>query len=485
MIINGERISGGVDGPEAMLGTLVRVILEKVRQMRDRYIEQFPGDPIQKKSAIFSDLDESQALSCARDVLLASNRTESGGDTYFAIESMLINKRFAVLTPLASEEEPLEIIVDIVESKRNSFHHRSRDELHVQPAPRTDTSKRADDFTDSSGLSYSVSTTDDNMFDRVTLSQFQDQFGDSNDLSMPSDIDGATAIKSTISTSKFVKRRTKDSIKFHSHPSGSASDSSNFSESNHLEESFIPDTSHEETSESADDPFLIRSTSFDSSDSPFLEKSSMNFPTDEKVTGDAECSGRCRDTFSEGFPPTLIPSQYPNPDDVTIDLSEVTLDSALVFREKQISGPSFPSVIRLVSPNPSKSRSEKGLLSHLLNRNEGHDQHHESDKPTYSKKQNALSGIRKALKSRILSTKEIEDPIVDSVSSAAQSMCIRIQMIAKSKYRLCNLDPQNELEDNWAIIHGSFHQVFFLKSHSNGRPSMSDRLVTVKVVSAR
>lgn len=64
-------------------------------------------------------------------------------------------------------------------------------------------------------------------------------------------------------------------------------------------------------------------------------------------------------------------------------------------------------------------------------------------------------------------------------------MCIRIQVIAKSKYRLCNLDPQNDVADNWAIVYGSFRQVFFLKSNSNGRPSMSDRLVTIKVASTK
>lgn len=69
----------------------------------------------------------------------------------------------------------------------------------------------------------------------------------------------------------------------------------------------------------------------------------------------------------------------------------------------------------------------------------------------------------------------------DDEESAAQSMCIRIQVIAKSKYRLCNLDPQNDHDDNYAIVNGEFHQVFFLKSNSNGRPSVSDRLITIDI----
>lgn len=474
MIINGITISGGIEGPEVMLGTLVRVILDKIRQMRDRYAEQYPVDSMQRRSTLFTDLDESQVLSCARDVLLSCNRTESGGDTYLAIESLLINKSFAVLTPLASEEEPLEIIVDIVESERKLS---DRAPLLVNQNKHQTNSKRADDSTDSSGISYSVST-NDNVLDDAVVSQFQAQFGDSNDLSVPSDIDGATAIKSTTSQSKLVKRRVKESSKFQ-YQSGSVSDSSNYSDSNH-QESFIPDTSHEETSESADDAFLIRSMSFDSSDSPPMEKSSLTFPSElVDITENAQFSQRFdQDSFLD------IPSAQS--DEVTIDLSEVTLDSALMCREKQnFRARSLSKVIGIVSPNLPKLKSEKRLLSHFLPRNEGRFQiDEEAEKKHSIKKPNALSGIREALRSRLSSNREPEDSTFD-LNPAAQSMCIRIQMIAKSRYRLCNLDPQNESEDNWAIIHGGFRQVFFLKSNSNGRPSMSDRLVTVKVVSPR
>lgn len=125
MIINGQKISGGEHGPETMLGELVRIILVNIQEMRNRYITSLPLnstkdiDILKKKNNLFADLDESQALSCSRDVLLSCNRTESGGDTYFAIESLLVNKEYAVLTPFASQEDPVEIIVDIVERKPN------------------------------------------------------------------------------------------------------------------------------------------------------------------------------------------------------------------------------------------------------------------------------------------------------------------------------------------------------------------------------
>ncbi len=53
--------------------------------------------------------------------------------------------------------------------------------------------------------------------------------------------------------------------------------------------------------------------------------------------------------------------------------------------------------------------------------------------------------------------------------------------MAKSQYRLCNLDPQNESEDTWAIISGYFQQYFFMKSNCCGKAAVSDRLVAMVV----
>jgi hypothetical protein len=511
MIINGERISGGINGPEAMLGTLVRVILDQVQRMRERYLEIVPASYPKRKLTTFSDLDESQALSCARDILLSCNRTESGGDTYLAIESLLVKKDFAVLTPLGSEEEPLEIIVDIVESKHRVLPHRENsphDDINQQDFDHVyssemqthsilSLSKRiTDDYTDSSGLTFSVSTHEDDpqhvpRADPTRQSQYRESehlgisYLESGDLSMPSDIEGATAIKSSSIHSKSTKRRTKDMPKLKFQGSGSVSDSSNYSDhSANIEDSFIPDTSHEETSESAEDFDRLMSNSYDSSDSPPLGKSCGRLSPLTRMIEDEDLVKR----FHENSPQPSLPTSlvvhsphYGNSDDVTLDLSEVTLDSAL---KSNGVGP-FSKAIKFVSSTPSKSRSDKGLLSQILKRNEGRSKVVEEGetKSRSVKKQTTLGGIRQALRHKSSSKSEIE--VIQDTNPAAQSMCIRIQMIAKSKYRLCNLDPQNELEDNWAVVHGGFHQVFFLKSHSNGRPSMSDRLVTIQVVSAK
>ena len=64
---------------------------------------------------------ESHALACAKEVLVLCNRTQSGGDTYFCIQSFLakcgidakVQDHACVLTPLETESEPLEIFVHV------------------------------------------------------------------------------------------------------------------------------------------------------------------------------------------------------------------------------------------------------------------------------------------------------------------------------------------------------------------------------------
>lgn len=66
-------------------------------------------------------LSEAHALACAKEVLTMCNRTQSGGDTYFCVESLLAKcgldsvaaDRLCVLTPFDTESEPLEISLSV------------------------------------------------------------------------------------------------------------------------------------------------------------------------------------------------------------------------------------------------------------------------------------------------------------------------------------------------------------------------------------
>jgi hypothetical protein len=66
------------------------------------------------------DLGEGEVVAVARDVLSSCCRTESGGDTYYCVETLLFpnstSKDLAVVVPGASDSSPISVHVDIIES---------------------------------------------------------------------------------------------------------------------------------------------------------------------------------------------------------------------------------------------------------------------------------------------------------------------------------------------------------------------------------
>ena len=65
----------------------------------------------------------SQAFSYARDVLLAGNRTRSGGDSYYAVSTLLQNSDLVVVVPKAAEADPVSI--HVVEDPSNGKPEKS------------------------------------------------------------------------------------------------------------------------------------------------------------------------------------------------------------------------------------------------------------------------------------------------------------------------------------------------------------------------
>jgi hypothetical protein len=64
------------------------------------------------------ELAESHVLMCARDILAQITRTESGGDAYLCTKTMLCDavsiRDHVILIPFSSEEEPIQIMFDII-----------------------------------------------------------------------------------------------------------------------------------------------------------------------------------------------------------------------------------------------------------------------------------------------------------------------------------------------------------------------------------
>jgi hypothetical protein len=67
--------------------------------------------PVEEVAPRWSDFSEAQALTYARDILLAGNRTRSGGDSYFCINTLLQNPDLAVVVPSSGEVDPVSFAV--------------------------------------------------------------------------------------------------------------------------------------------------------------------------------------------------------------------------------------------------------------------------------------------------------------------------------------------------------------------------------------
>lgn len=160
VLINDEHIIGETHGTEAMVGALMRHIMDcvdTIRSLDEDPVTSFldrdlvsspvwsnvsphfeitppstPRDTSQPEGPVSPGkytchqhpprrhsrflITEAQALACARDIFILCNRTQSGGDTFFTVNSLLSEQShdLCIVTPLAADAEPLSVKVDIV-----------------------------------------------------------------------------------------------------------------------------------------------------------------------------------------------------------------------------------------------------------------------------------------------------------------------------------------------------------------------------------
>jgi hypothetical protein len=538
--INGDIINGGVEGPEAMIGSLVRHILLQVQKMRENWVsyrqqididdnidtsrmsnrseQEVSFERARMLASTYADLDEGQALSIARDVLLSCNRTESGGDTYYCVQALLCNSNFAVLTPHGCAVDPIDIVVDVVESfrkktrrprshgddsstthstpskeQRHPYHHHH----HLSGITEVVTPRDSDNVDDENCGGLRDSTTvesDSSSSDQVNgdtkpvlhshypesllnaaAAQVKqrgrhvgdiDDYYDPAELVLQSDIPGAAALPSNMLLLKEVSKRKKQ----------------------------LSQPGYIERSDSENSIDFSEDSASNNSEKDYNEKSRAQLEMRSVESG-------TRNQNAYVTPPNRpTPVFQINCDDATIAMSELTMESA---HSKSRRKNSMPSMLRKNLgmgdddlPSPATQKKRHSFFSWSSNKD---------PEPTpltpSGGSQNSNSIISPPPKARLSwriskkndddtnSVTDVRHPSIiaedeeeeEEEETAAQSMCIRIQVIVKSRYRLCNLDPQDEHEDTWANITGQFHQNFFLKSNSNGRPAVSDRFVTVKV----
>ena len=97
-------------GPERIVGRLTQLILSSScdTTLQDNSNN---NNMEQSSSHVQSVISEAQAIRYARDILLASNRTRSGGDSYYCAENLCLNRNMIVICPSSSEATPLSITV--------------------------------------------------------------------------------------------------------------------------------------------------------------------------------------------------------------------------------------------------------------------------------------------------------------------------------------------------------------------------------------
>jgi hypothetical protein len=130
IIINGNEVTGE-HGAEAMVGALVRCIsknVDSIKSLDSNSSKNLKASTYNGSNPFHShfSVNEAHIVECARDLLVLCNRTQSGGDTYFCVDSLLMSpnaKEFCILAPFSPEADPLEFFVDVVELQNVQFQN--------------------------------------------------------------------------------------------------------------------------------------------------------------------------------------------------------------------------------------------------------------------------------------------------------------------------------------------------------------------------
>eukprot|EP00804_Cyclotella_cryptica_P005526 CCRYP_003035-RB/>CCRYP_003035-RB protein AED:0.08 eAED:0.08 QI:977/1/1/1/0/0.33/3/22/479 len=110
--INGKVFVGDAyRGPDRILGNLTRQILHEGETGYRCSNGRSSSDLYATPSLSANRITEAQAVSYARDILLACDRTRSGGDSYYCAEHLCLNRELVAICPTSVEASPLSITV--------------------------------------------------------------------------------------------------------------------------------------------------------------------------------------------------------------------------------------------------------------------------------------------------------------------------------------------------------------------------------------
>jgi len=121
--INGKVFNGDLlHGPEKIVGCLTRLILDFDRFSTKKEAKEVGASSNHSNRYC---IKESEAVYYARDLLLSSNRTKSGGHSYYCISTLFSNPDLVVLVPSSSEAEPLKLTLRHIAPTKESANEES------------------------------------------------------------------------------------------------------------------------------------------------------------------------------------------------------------------------------------------------------------------------------------------------------------------------------------------------------------------------
>lgn len=503
------------------------------------------------------DLNEGQILACAKEILFSCNRTQSGGDTYDSVNSMICHDTYAVLTPFDTEAEPMEIRIDVIQ-RENTLGVVHNAWIDKTTAPGSADAK----VRSIGGHSSSIGVLSDN--------EMPPKSKNSNILSP------FKRMGSTRKVKKKDKRTSDPGIATPYYGTATPPTPVNRRHNDHLHEG-TPDEARKnhvrsETNSTASSvptprqPYFIHDYDEATSDEELQHsKKTSEWHNPASTTHDFSQPlgvGDEEKQKSTNLPPPTLTNLYRDrwgnsvssfPDESSLGSSTA---GATSVSSSDNSGAIRTRVKAMFVKSKSRSamRSDKGfhlfgdpkkrvegsemseedcnrqpqsnttsasassgsniiplLPLHAVHLNDefGGSTKSDGDEENSKEGQDIRTTPRKIVNIEDISSgggddagpgDHLED--IDSISPTLVSrtkfisntqgaseiterpMCIRVEVRAKSKYKICSMDPQGDGDDTWASVTGIFQQLFYLKSFCNGKPSVSDKIVAIDFDSA-
>lgn len=477
-MVNGEKIMGE-NGAEAMVGALMRHILDHVNVIQQgslqgsRDVTNSPNNNSSRKMKCKErfEISESETLSCARDLLVLCNRTQSGGDTYFCVDALLCNKGkdLCIVTPLARDSDPMVINIDIVEEVFSGsqvainavidsrFRNESMSESHSRH---------------SASNSYNNSEEELGMPSLHSCPSMMDDLGNTDDMAVDCDDDNVSEC------SNMDAPVASTSVLLDHVFSGSKSNPStpyNLDDGRATNTNFNSvDSVSGNTTTAYDDYSVISDITTDTWQPTTV--GGYRVPRDSDVSTP---KGR-HDQFRKSSSAILSvensrSSSTPfSPRDDVLQHSATKSSSLLkkVFspRKSKTIIQNQPSIPFPANETGSNATSKNGKIN--------------KERPSLAKFLGLTSTSNDSLTNDQLGSPvaPLSSPSSENHSFQRQSShFIRVEVSMLSRYRICDSDPQDDATSTWAEISGVFQQVFFIKSGCQGKPLMTDRTVTITV----